>query len=835
MHIIDLNGMWSLSPHDPHAIAPHCPYFLDNPSVDCVLPGDIHTALLEKGLIPDPFVGTNELEIQWVGRHDWILERTFTLTEEDLDSGTPFITFTMADTMITLFINDRQVGMMYNQFRRWRFEIGEYLQVGENTVRLLFESAEGAAVKVHEQLPYPIPYSEYPVHAKHRNLIRKTQCHSGWDWGPCIMTFGIYEPVKIEFVDEGFIDSVKFTTVETGASSFDVTVEVEYAPLDGVEALDFTATIAGAAKTITHAFGPGRSNTASLTFSVSDIRRWRPNGEGKAVLYPLTVTAGSQTSTRLVGFRTLEVETIEDGEGGKSMTFVVNGERIFAKGANWIPIDSFPSRMTGERYEHLLQSMVDANMNMVRLWGGGMYEHKIFYDLCDEKGILIWHDMMFSCAMYPATESFLANVEEEIRYQVNRLQAHPSIALWCGNNEDLGAITWYEESRANMTRYIVDYDRLNEGVVGKTIKAADPSRRWWPSSPSSGEGEYTDNWSHDKRGDMHIWSVWHDGSPFERYYTYTPRFVSEFGFQSFPALSTVNRYADEAMHNLTSSVMEHHQKNPRGNSIIIENFTRYYRLPTSFEQLLYLSQVQQARAMKIAIEYWRTLHGRTMGTLYWQLNDIWPVASWSSIDYYGKWKLLHYAARRFYNPILPIIYMKEDGLVEVHVVNDSAKSIADEAKLSVKYSTYEGNKLGKSEYPVVIRPRSSIHVTTIDLSRKSKIDRSNTFIYVKLKSDELYMENTLLLEKPKASKLRNPEIKISVANAPGGFSVTVSCRYPAFEVALDSGTIAGIFSDNLFDIRPTAQKVIFFKSAKKVSLEAFKAELKVFDLYSSSR
>ena len=835
MHTLDLNGIWQLSPRDSHAIAPHCPYFLDHPSIDCTLPGDIHSALLEKNLIVDPFVGTNELDMQWVGQHDWVLEKSITLTEEDLSLGTPYITFTMADTMITLVVNDQVVGELYNQFRRWRFNLEEYLQQGENTIKLIFESAENAAIKVNEELPYPIPYSVYPVYAKHRNLIRKTQCHSGWDWGPCVLSFGVYEPISFDFVTEGFINGVKFTTNESGLTSFDVQVEVEYEPLSLTEELEFTATVGGSSHTITHTFGLGRSNTAVLTFAVSDLQRWYPNGEGKAVLYPLEVTAGKQTVTQLVGFRSVEVETIEDDDGGKSMTFVVNGERIFAKGANWIPIDSFPSRMTKERYEYLLQSMVDANMNMVRVWGGGMYEHKAFYDLCDEKGILIWHDMMFSCAMYPATEDFLANVEEEIRYQITRLQAHPSIALWCGNNEDLGAITWYEESKNNMARYIVDYDRLNEGIVGKTIKAVDPSRRWWPSSPSSGEGEYTDNWSHDKRGDMHIWSVWHDGSPFERDYTYAPRFVSEFGFQSFPSLSTVKEYADEEMHNLTSSVMEHHQKNPRGNSIIIENFTRYYRLPTSFEQLLYLSQVQQARAMKIAIEYWRTLYGRTMGTLYWQLNDIWPVASWSSIDYYGKWKLLHYAARRFYEPIHPVVYMKEDGIVEIYVVNDSSRTILDEAKLSVKYSTYEGHKVGKSEYSVVIKPRSSIHVATIDLNKKSKIDRSNTFIYVKLKSDELYMENTLLLEKPKASKLVDPKINTMVTKTPTGFAVTVSCLHPAFEVALDSGSIKGIFSDNLFDIRPTAQKVITFKSGEDASLEEFEAELKVFDLYSSSK
>ncbi len=835
MHTLDINGIWQLAPADSHAIAPHCSYFLDHPFIPCTLPGDIHTALLEHGLIVDPFVGTNELAIQWVGQADWLLEKTFTITEEDLHSGRAHVSFTMADTMITVMVNGQTVGSMYNQFRRWRFDIHDALTLGENTITLRFQSAEAAAIAVNETLPYPIPYSLYPVYAKHRNLIRKTQCHSGWDWGPCVLAFGIYEPIGLEFVAEGFIESVKFTTTETGPHAFEALIEVEYLPLQHNETLEFAATVANTRTTVTHTFGPGLSNTVQLTLNVSDVQRWYPNGEGKAVLYPLEVQAGSERVTRLVGFRSLEVETLEDEEGGKSLTFVVNGERIFAKGANWIPIDSFPKRMTKDRYEYLLQSMVDANMNMVRLWGGGMYEHQEFYDLCDEKGILIWHDMMFSCAMYPATEDFLLNVEEEIRYQITRLQAHPSIALWCGNNEDLGAITWYEESRKNMLRYVVDYDRLNEGVVGKTIKATDPSRRWWPSSPSSGEGEYTDNWSNDKRGDMHIWSVWHDGSPFERYYTYTPRFVSEFGFQSFPSLSTVETYAEADMHNLTSVVMEHHQKNPRGNSIIIENFTRYYRLPTSFEQLLYLSQVQQARAMKIAIEYWRSLYGHTMGTLFWQLNDIWPVASWSSIDYYGKWKLLHYAARRFYEPIHPIIYMKEDGLVEIFVVNDSNRTLSDEAKLSVKYSTYEGHKVGKSEYPLTITARSSMHVATIDLNKKSKLDRSNTFIYVKLKSDELYMENTLMLEKPKASKLQDPHINTSVEQTPGGFAITVSCQYPAFEVALDSTSIKGIFSDNLFDIRPTAQKVITFKSSEEVGIEEFTQSLRVFDLYSSSK
>jgi beta-mannosidase len=436
--------------------------------------------------------------------------------------------------------------------------------------------------------------------------------------------------------------------------------------------------------------------------------------------------------------------------------------------------------------------------------------------------------------MYPSDPSFLASVEAELRYQVNRLHDHPSLALWCGNNEDLGAISWYEESRKNPYRYVIDYDRLNEGVVGKVIKDLDPNRTWWPSSPSAGPSDFSDNWHNDKRGDMHFWSVWHEGKSFEEYYSIKPRFVSEFGYQSFPSLSTVATYAQPSMWNLTSVEMEHHQKNPRGNSIIIENFSRYYRFPTNFEQMLYLSQVQQATAMKMAIEYWRTTMPHCMGTLYWQLNDNWPVASWSSIDYTLKWKLLHYAAKRFYAPALPIAYQKEDGKVEVYIVNDGPKGIED-AKLSVKFCTFDGQKLGKQEYRLTIDAKSSTHMCTIDLKKKPKIDRQKTFIYLKLKSDDLYIENCLLLDKPKACQLCDPGIETHIEKASGGFLVTVSCTHPAFEVALDAQDLKGVFSDNLFNIRPTAQKVVFFKTHESITALQFKEKLKVFDVFSSSK
>ncbi len=832
MHSIDLNGQWALSPKDSKAIAPFCTYFLKNPSVPCTLPGDIHSALLYQELIPDPYWGTNELNIQWVGQHDWILSKTFLVTEEQLSSGVAVITFTMADTIIEARVNGKHAGSLNNQFRRFRFDLTNLLEVGENTITLTFTSAENEAIREAAKLPYPIPYSVYPVSAKHRNLIRKTQCHSGWDWGPCIMSFGVYEPILLQFINEGIIESVVTDTKKVEAEKWEARVSVIFNS-SKEQKLPSAATLGKSRQQGEVALKKGL-NKLTFTLLCKDVELWWPAGEGKQALYTLDLTIGEQTTSKRIGFRTIEVKTVEDADkSGSSMTFSVNGRDIFAKGANWIPADALFSRLTEDRYEQLLEACIDANMNMLRVWGGGLYEMECFYDLCDEKGLLLWHDCMFSCSMYPSNPEFLDNVEFELRYQIPRLRDHASIALWCGNNEDLGAISWYEESKNNPWRYVIDYDRLNEGTVGRVIKELDPTRQWWPSSPSAGPGDYSDNWHNDNKGDMHFWSVWHEGKPFEEYYSISPRFVSEFGYQSFPSLSTVETYAPPSQHNLTSVVMEHHQKNVRGNSIIIENFSRYFLFPQGFEQMLYLSQVQQAMAMKTAIEYWRTLRPHCMGALYWQLNDNWPVASWSSIDYTGKWKLLHYSAKQFFAPTLPIAYSKEEGKVEVFVVHDKVAPLPG-AKVSVKVYRFNGEKVSKQKYVKDVPGQSSTQICTLELAKLS-IDPSAMFLSIKLETDNLYIEDVLLLDRPKRCSLLDPRITLQVEKAQGGFSVTVSSKAPAFQVALDAGALQGTFSDNLFSVRPTAQKMVLFKTKEDITLEAFKENLKVFDLYGSSR
>ena len=826
MHTISLSGIWRLAPRDSHEIAPYTRFFLEHPSVPCPLPGDVHTALIAQEIIPDPYYGTNENNILWVGRNDWIMERQFQLNEEALQAKHAILTFTMADTVITVNINGKKAGMMDNQFRRYRFDVRSLLHEGQNTISLSFKSSEKEALERASRLKYPIPFSEYPNGSPHRNLIRKAQFSGGWDWGPCILSMGIYEDITLCLTDQFVVESVATDMKETSETSFDVGIRVIVdAFSEGTYTMD--ASLAGSSQCGTVDVHEGR-NLITFHLRCHDIQRWWPHGEGKQPLYPLTLHIGGTHIEKRVGFRTMRVKTTDGG-----LTFCVNGRDIYAKGSNWIPMDAVPSRITKERYEYLLESAIQAGCNMLRFWGGGFFEHDAFYDLCDEKGILIWHDLLFGCSLYPSDDAFLSSVEAELRYQIPRLSDHPSIAMWCGNNEDLGAISWYEESKRNMARYLIDYDRLNHGTVERVVKELDPARMFWPSSPSAGPDDFSDNWHDDQKGDMHFWSVWHEGKPFEAYYSIKPRFVSEFGYQSFSSLSTIETYCPEEQMNLTSPVMEHHQKNPSGNGIIIGNFARYFRMPSGLGNMVYLSQCQQALAMKMACEYFRTLRPHCMGSLIWQLDDDWPVASWSSIEYTGKWKLLHYAMRHFYSPVLPIMIRRTDGSVDVFVSNDTQED-RKSATITVKSAAFNGEKRFAKAFTVDI-PKAAVTAICTLPSSLLALEKDETFLYVKFTCGDVYMENSLLLDAPKRCALQDPKIGFSVCKTESGFQITLRCKKPAFWVGLDASSISGTFSDNWFDMRPTGEKQVAFKTNEDVSVEEFTKRLAVYDLYSSGR
>ena len=376
-----------------------------------------------------------------------------------------------------------------------------------------------------------------------------------------------------------------------------------------------------------------------------------------------------------IGLRQVELVTNAD-ETGNRFAFRVNGREIFMRGANWIPADALPARATPEAVRDLLTSAVEANMNMIRVWGGGQYEPDWFYEICSELGLMVWQDFMFACNLYPAHDhDWLNSVRLEASQQIRRLSSQPCMALWCGDNEVIGALSWFEESKANRDHYVAVYARLN-AALEDAIAAAQPDVAFWPSSPSVGRLNFGDGWHNDSSGDMHFWDVWHSSKDFEHYRSVQPRFCSEFGFQSFPSNRLIESFTGEDDRNVSSQVMDVHQRNPGGNSRIVETLARYFRFPEKFEDMTWLSQVSQALAMKTAIEFWRSSKPRCMGTLYWQLNDTWPVASWASLEYGGGWKLTHYLARKFNAPVLVTAQPDADtGEIVLWAINDTPDSV----------------------------------------------------------------------------------------------------------------------------------------------------------------
>jgi beta-mannosidase len=640
------------------------------------------------------------------------------------------------------------------------------------------------------------------------------------------MVGGVCGDLYLGATTSGRIEHV-YTSQKHGSDRCELEVTCEVAsPTGGSTALEVACGTAAASRPVE--LQPGL-NTLTTTVSIENPRLWWPAGYGEPHLYDLTVRVAGDELRKRVGLRTLKLVNEED-ETGLSMYFNVNGIKVFCKGADWIPCDALPARQTRARYDDLLSSAVAANMNMLRVWGGGQYERDDFYDLCDEKGILIWQDFMFSCALYPATPEFLESVRQEAEYQVKRLRDHASLALWCGNNEDVGALNWFKESRANRDRYLIDYDRLNEGVLGAAVDRFDPTRVFWPSSPCGGRGDYSDCWHKDNRGDMHYWKVWHEGAHFEAYYDVVPRFCSEFGYQSFPSLDTVRSYAPPEQFNVTAPIMEHHQRNRAGNSKIIEMFSRYFRMPEGFENFLYLSQVQQGVAIKMAVEFWRHLQPTCMGALYWQLNDNWPVCSWSSLEYSGKWKLLHYMAKRFFAPQLLAAFQSRDGKLQLWLVNDEPRQ--SPCRVTWRVLEYGGRELRRASVKVVAPATGARCVleTTVD---KIIADRAAGFM--ELETDRTTTFNTHFFHPWKQCELPAPNLRTAQRRQGTGFAVTLTTDKPAFFVSLNAAGVRGEFDDNAFTLLPREPRTVVFTPRQPLSAKQFAAALTVRHLRDTYR
>lgn len=792
-----------------------------------IVPGCVHTDLLSNKLIEDPFYRDNEQKLQWIGKTDWEYQTTFTVSPETLARDHIDLVFEGLDTYAEVFLNDVSLLNADNMFRSWRADGKQLLKPGTNTLRVRFRSPINEVLPLMAKLDYQLPAGN-DQGEKTSPHTRKAPYQYGWDWGPRFVTSGIWRPVYLEAWDNARVANLHMLPKQVTAAAARLTAEVEVVANHSGSATivvdNLTSKNMAAKRVVT--LTPG-SNRVALDFVITRPALWWPNGMGAQPLYSfrarLLVNGKTvdQTTTR-TGLRSLELRQQRD-ESGKSFTFVINGVPVFAKGANWIPADSFPTRISKAKYRQLLESARDTNMNMLRVWGGGIYERDDFYQLCDEMGILVWQDFMFGCSLYPGDQAFLDNVRQEAVDNVKRLRNHPSIVIWVGNNEiESGWFHWGWKNQLPVKLWD-DYLKVFYGVLPEVCSSLDPSRPYWPSSPSS---NLEDDNESPKMGDLHYWQVWHAALPFSEYEKQFPRFMSEYGFQSFPQLETVNTYTVPEDHDIKSPVMMAHQRHPRGNQLIREYMLREYPEPKDFESFLYVSQVLQAEGIKIGAEHLRRIMPHNMGSLFWQLNDCWPVASWSSIDYTGRWKALQYYARRFYSEIL-VSPHEEKGNIDVFVVSDRLQPVP--AQLNVSLLDFDGNKLWSRQESIEIAALNSRSYLTVP---------TNTLLAGKDSKEVFLLSEVLVGGKPVSSNqhffgvyknlsLHRPQITTEVVPVRGGFKVTLSADKFARAVYLSTPNHNGFFTDNYFDLIPGRKVEIVFSSSAAIKLSDFRSKLKI--------
>ncbi len=695
---VDLTGDWTLR----NTTTREVPGSVDGLNVPATVPGCVHTDLLAAGLIPDPYYARNELALQWIGENDWQYVCKFEVSEALLAREKLELVCDGLDTVATVELNGHIVGTSENMHLAYRFDAKPFLRGGANDLSITFRSALNYAREQVERLGY-LPNSSYPHPF---NFIRKMACNFGWDWGPSLVTAGVWQPIYLEAWEGARIASVR--PLVTGASEEKAVVEV-HVEVEGVVAgLELALTLEDfRGDVVKSPLTPLKEGGTSVTLTVPDPLLWWPVGHGEQPLYTLRVELKRdettlETQQRRIGLRQVRLKTEVDAIGSE-FVLEINGKPIFCKGANWIPDDCFVTRVTPERYRERITQALDANMNMLRVWGGGIYESEAFYEICDELGVMVWQDFLFACALYPEEEPFGSLVEAEARAQITRLSAHPSLVLWNGNNENLwGYLEWerggklWLEWAAGRSWGAGFYFEL----FPKLIKELDPTRPYTPGSPFSGSLELHPNSA--SHGTLHIWDVW-NSADYVNYRKYIPRFASEFGFQAPPTFATLAESVPESERHAKSAAMLHHQKADRGDEKLTYGFRRHFSAPQSFDDWHFLTQLNQARALQLGVEWFRAHTGRCMGALYWQLNDCWPVTSWAAVDGYGRKKLLWYATKHFFADRLLSIQPHGDGLF-VHLVNDSDE--AWETTVTTQRRAFSGEVCAEHLEQVHIKPRS---------------------------------------------------------------------------------------------------------------------------------
>lgn len=784
-----------------------------------VVPGCVHTDLRRHRLIPDPFWSTHELGLRWIEETDWEYRTRFTLPAAWLADERVELVADGLDTVATVRLNGRLVARTDNMFTGHRWSVKPFLRAGANELAIHFGSAM-KYIRSHRRGHDPREFND-PVGRS--QVIRKQQCQFGWDWAPRLVTAGIWRDLRLESGSGNRLAGVRVR---------------QHHRRDGRVVLTFTPELARHDARI-HIRGTislnGRT-VAEIVNRKSEIRNpqlWWPNGHGAQPLYELAVEAIDAAGraigswSRRIGLRTLALERRPDA-AGETFRFVVNGRRVFAKGANWIPAHSFVAGLQREDYARDLRSAAAAHMNMVRVWGGGIYESEDFYDLCDELGLMVWQDFMFACSIHPGDAAFRRSVRAEAEWQVRRLRHRACLALWCGNNEIAQLNTLGQKGDLlRHPRLRRDYEAIFHRLLPDVVAARDGVTAYWPSS--QWRGSFAASKSHpdthaagERRGDTHYWDVWHLRRPVKDYERWRFRFCSEFGMQSYCSPETNATFCPPHHDNVFGHEMENHQKNRGGNQIILDYISRQYRFPKDQEALIYLSQLNQALCMQVGVEHFRRQMPHCMGALYWQLNDCWPVASWTSIEFTGRWRALHHVARRFFAPAIVSAHVPggEDATIgnyrtttvrQVHLytVSDLPRTTAAELRWDLFH--LDERVLLRGRQRVVLRYGESRRQRTLDLGalmRRHGRDRLHLRIALRI-GRRLVSEDTVFLTPPRYLQLNRPRTGAAFRRTgPSAAEVTFTTSSFQHRFAFDLPGIPHRASDNYFELYPDEPKTV---------------------------
>jgi beta-mannosidase len=801
----NLNGTWTI-----YCLAQGDKIYVSRARV----PGSVHEALLENHHISDPYFRDNERHLLWIGEKDWIFERSFVPDTVIMEHPHKTLFFSGLDTLARIYLNGIQLGETDNQFRSWSFDVTDVLTPGENLLKIIFlQTMSHVTSRQEERYLNAMGVGHHRIDGSNR--IRKSQCNYGWDWGPMCVTCGVTGSVELVAPDKVEINIEEiFQKHLTDRVSLSVSYHIQHLQKEAAGSRDMAVQaqieLDGNMVAKREEVFPF---SGMVELEIRNPRLWWTHDLGDQPLYQISITLvdgnGKPIScdSRRIGLRKIELVQRYD-KWGKSFAFALNEVELFAKGANWIPADTFPTRVSNSDYRYLITSSREANMNMLRVWGGGIYEPEIFYDLCDEQGILVWQDLMFACSAYPVYEDqWLNTTIKEIREQVARLRHHPSIALWCGNNEIEQINDELVGNKAGQMSW-TEYCRFFDRIIPELLNRMDPQRPYWPSSPHTPDGNRLD--ANDKRsGDAHLWEVWHGRQPFEWYRTCEHRFVSEFGFQSLPQLSAIMDFTNPEDRNINSYVMDLHQRSPIGNDAIMQYLLAWFQLPGDIDAVFRGSQILQGLAMKYAIDHWRRSKPRCMGTLYWQLNDCWPAASWSSIDWKGNWKALHYFARRFFAPVTVTgVESIEDKSCSVWVVNDRRTTV--QANLTWKLITTEGCLVESGSLPVDIPPSSSCNVHQISFSNELEVKRM--ILALALEEDGNFISTDMVLfTRPKYLELFKPAIQYEIVPSTDNTEtsiLSISTDRPALWTWIEIPGVVNHFGDNFFHLMPDEKREI---------------------------